>query len=324
LCTFLLAPLVGAAGQADQSAGQDADWQIDSDAGSRLPGVDPSAISQDLTIVSDAATRPLAEALLQRFEREGYRGLGAVVPEEQARGQSGRGASRNRAIVRLVTVERGEAAAPDDGADGGGAASDGSTDDGAVVVPLARRSVVFTLGESIPAGVSVSKRDLPTLLRHAAVWAELNSRWPSEPIIRLMPAQEDTMRKLLERAISAGGRVGGRVVAHPSARISALREHPSGLAVTEYLAARRFPELPRLEVDGIAATDATIRDGSYPLTWLTVLTVERAALDEQPAAEAFSVFTASYAAEEITALGWYPLPPWQSADALLQALNEEF
>jgi homogentisate 1,2-dioxygenase len=72
------------------------------------------------------------------------------------------------------------------------------------------------------------------------------------------------------------------------------------------------------------ATDTTIRDGSYPLTWLTVLSVGRTDFDEQPAAAAFAVFTASYAAEEVTALGWYPLPRWQSADALLKALGEEY
>ena len=300
-CTLVLALPARSAGQAEQSAQGAADWQTASEAGRRLPGVEPSRVSGDLTIVTDAATRPLAVALLERFEKEGYRGLAEVIDTEKA------GRRADRAELRLVTLNHGEVLQ-----------SKGS----AALVPLAQRSAVFALGAAVPAGASIPRADVPRLLRHNGTWSDFDSAWPAERIVRLLPTPEDTLPELVEDTLGNEEPLHGRVIPNPGERLGKLAEIPGGVALTEYAAVRRFRGIRTLGIDGIGATDKTVSRGSYPLTWQTVLTVPRADLG-QSAAAAFTVFVATYAAEEVTSLGWYPVPQWQSADAVLQALEEE-
>jgi hypothetical protein len=258
-------------------------------------------VTGDLTIVTDSATRPLAAALLERFEDQGYRGLAELVDKENAGRQS------DRPVVRLVTLDHGEVPRPN-----------GS----AAVVPLAKRSAVFAVGAAVPAGANIPRADVPRFLRRNGKWSDFDRTWPEARIVRLLPTREDTLRDLLEGSLRDDEGMHDRVISNAAERLRTLAEYPAGVALTEYVAVRRFRDMRTLGIDGIGATDKTVSQGSYPLTWQTVLTVTHADLG-QSAAVAFTVFVATFAAEEATSLGWYPVPQWQSADAALQAIEKE-
>ncbi len=292
-----------------------------------LDPVDPLSVSGDIAIAGSSTVFPLAEAMVARFEDEGYSGLitidsigsGAGFERFCVAGESD--VSNASRPIRDSEIESCEAIGRS---------------------PIELRIGTDALAVSVSPGntfaTDLTFDELAVLFSTATTWSDVRPEFPSNPIQRFIPGTDSgTFDYFVEEIfdedegpILAAGNTqlseDDNVLVQGIAGDGCDPDDPSTTCAVGFFGFAFFAEnddrLTVLDIDGIEPNADTVNTDEYPLSRPLYMYSTASIIGEKPQVGAFLSFLLQHVNEEIGRVGYFPAPDevlQQAADRLRAA-----
>ncbi len=276
-----------------------------------LPVVDPLDVTGDIVAAGSSTVFPLAEAMLARFEDEGYGGNMTID-------SIGSGAGFERFCTAGET----------DLANASRPIKEGEIND---CLNIGRDPIEIRVGTDALA-VTVSPRNyfvtnltieqLALAFSTAETWADVDPAFPAHPILRFSPGTDSgTFDYFVEEVFDDDGApILGADNLQLSEDDNVLVQGVGGDGCTEgdessacaigYFGFAYYIEnadsLTVISIDGVEANAATVDAAEYPLARPLYMYTTASIMHEKPQVAAFVNFVLSYVNDEIDAVGYFP------------------
>lgn len=276
-----------------------------------LPAVDPLDVTGDIVAAGSSTVFPLAEAMLARFEDEGYGGNMTID-------SIGSGAGFERFCVAGET-DISNASRP---------IKDGEAESCRAIgrEPIEIRVGTDALAVAVSPGnyfaENLTIEQLALAFSTAGTWADVDPSFPAHPILRFSPGTDSgTFDYFVEEVFDEDQ---GPMLSAANLQLSeddnVLVQGVSGDGCTEgdvstpcaigYFGYAYYVEnadvLTVLAIEGVEANAATVDANEYPLARPLFMYTTAGILQEKPQVAAFINFVLTYVAEEIGAVGYFP------------------
>ena len=281
-----------------------------------LPELDPASLSGDIVTAGSSTVYPLAERMAERFEDEGFKGLGTITIDS-----IGSGAGFER------FCQTGET----DVANASRAIKSSETE---ACQAIGRTPIEFRVGTDALAVVvskentfatDVTLEELALIFSDAAEkWSDVRADWPAEAILRFIPGTdsgtfdyfvEEVFEKDKEPHLNAANT---QLSEDDNVLVQGVLGSPYAVGYFGYAYyAENADTLNVLSIEGVAPTSETVDDNSYALARPLFLYSDAKIMQEKPQVAAYVNFFLTYVNEEITDVGYFP-----ASDAALQASQE--
>ena len=268
-----------------------------------LPEVNPLEVTGDIATAGSSTVFPLSERMAARFQDEGYAGNVTID-------SIGSGAGFERFCVE------GES----DIANASRAIKDSERES---CLAIGRDPIEFKVGVDALAVVVSGENDFVTdlsldelaaVFSTADVWSDVNPEWPAEEILRFIPGTdsgtfdyfvEEVMGKDEEPILSASNR---QLSEDDNVLVQGVLGGPYAIGFFGYAYyAENAETLNVLSIDGVAPTAATVASTEYPLARYLFLYSTAGIMQDKPQVGAFINYYLTYANEEISDVGYFPL-----------------
>jgi phosphate transport system substrate-binding protein len=281
----------------------------------------PLNVSGDVITAGSSTVFPLSERMAERFIDEGFSGNVTID-------SIGSGGGLERFCVAGDT----------DIANASRGINDGEVTSCA---GIGREPIEFRVGtDALSVVVSqandfvdaVTTEELALIFGTAETWADVRPEWPAEPIQRFIPGTDSgTFDYFVEHVYDTDDSI---ILAASNTQLSeddnvlvqGIQGSPYAIGFFGYAYyAENADTLRILSVDGVAPSDATVEDGSYPLARPLFMYTTAEILNEKPQVAAFLHFYLTYVNEEIVDVGYFPASAdtlQAGLDALLVALGQ--
>jgi phosphate transport system substrate-binding protein len=276
-----------------------------------LPEVDPLAVSGDIISAGSSTVFPLSERMAERFQDEGYSGQITID-------SIGSGAGYERFCVAGET----------DISNASRAIKDSEIES---CRAIGREPIEFRVGtDAIAVTVStgndfvkdVTLEELALIFSTAETWADVRPEWPAEPIQRFIPGTdsgtfdyfvEAVMDKNEEPILSASNL---QLSEDDNVLVQGVQGSPYAVGFFGYAYYNENQgTLKALALNGVAPTEQSAEDGSYPLARPLFIYSTADIINEKPQVGAFINFYLTHVNDEILDVGYFPA----SATALDEA-----
>ena len=262
----------------------------------------PDAVSGDIVIAGSSTVFPLAERMIERFTEEGFDGNATYD-------SIGSGAGLERFCV----------AGESDIAGASRAIKDSEVES---CKAIGRTPVEFRVGtDALSVVVSkdntfvtdVTTEELALIFGTAANWSDVRPEWPNEPIQRFIPGTDSgTFDYFVEHVFDKDSSI---ILAASNTQLSeddnvlvqGVEGSPYSVGFFGYAYyEENSDKLNVLSVDGVAPSQATVDDNSYPLSRPLFLYSDATILKDKPQAAAFIYFFLTEVNSEIGDVGYFP------------------
>ncbi len=276
-----------------------------------LPEVDPSALSGDIAAAGSSTVYPLAEAMAERFNEEGFSGQITIA-------SVGSGAGFERFCTTGET----------DIANASRAIKDAEI---ANCAAIGRTPIEFRVGTDAIAIVVSSENDFLTnvTLEELAMifssnitkWSDVRTEWPNEDILRFSPGTDSGTFDFFVEAVIAPQHEDDMDAAKTdilnaaniqfseddNVLVQGVEGSPYAIG---YFGFAYFVEnqgtLKAISIDGIAPSAETAENGEYPLARPLFIYSDATIMQNKPQVAAFINFFLSFVNEEIETVGYFP------------------
>jgi phosphate transport system substrate-binding protein len=267
-----------------------------------LPAVDPLALSGDVVSAGSSTVFPLAEAMADRFQDEGFSGQITVD-------SIGSGGGFERFCVEGET-DVSNASRP---------IKDSEVES---CLAIGRDPIEFKVGtDALAITISVENdfvedvtlEELALIFSSAETWADVRADWPAEPIVRYIPGTdsgtfdffvEEVFDKDEEPILSAAN---NNLSEDDNVLVQGIQGSPYAIGFFGYAYySENTDVLQVLSVEGVEASAATVDSGDYPLARPLFLYSTAEIMMEKPQVAGYINFFLSYVNEEITDVGYFP------------------
>lgn len=293
-----------------------------------LPEVDPAVLSGDIAVAGSSTVYPLAEALAERFNEEGFSGQITIA-------SVGSGAGFERFCTTGET----------DIANASRAIKEAEV---ANCAAIGRTPIEFRVGTDALAIVVSSENDFLTdvTLEELAMifssnitkWSDVRTEWPNEDILRFSPGTDSgTFDYFVEAVIgpqhkNAEGKADLEAAKSDILNAANIQFSEDDNVLVQgvegspyaigYFGFAYFVEnqgaLKAISIDGIAPSAETAENGDYPLARPLFIYSDAAIMQNKPQVAAFINFFLSFVNEEIETVGYFPASS-EAIDAAKQA-----
>ena len=277
-----------------------------------LPAADPLAVTGDIVAAGSSTVYPLAEALAERYQDEGYSGQITID-------SIGTGGGFERFCGTGET-------------DIANASREIKDEEAANCAAINRTPVEFRIGTDGLAVVVSQENDfvqdltleqLALVFSTAETWAEVDPSFPDEPIQRYIPGTDSGTFDYFSEMVYADLAEGAANPQLEAANLSQSEDDnvlvqgvagsPYAIGYFGYAYAAENPDTVRaIAVEGVAPSFDTVEGGSYPLARPLFLYSDATVMQEKPQVADFINFVLTYVNDEIGAIGYFPA----SAEAL--------
>jgi phosphate transport system substrate-binding protein len=283
-----------------------------------LPMVDPLAVTGDIVMAGSSTVFPLAEAMAERFENEGYAGnitidsigSGAGLERFCVTGESDI-ANSSRAI-RDTEIESCRA--------------------------IGREPVEFRVGtDALAIAVSAQNDFVENLTLEqlaqifsgsAATWADVDASFPAEPIQLFSPGSDSgTFDYFVEEVFDEDETLilnapGIQLSEDDNVLVQGVLGSPYAIAYFGYAYyVQNADALKILSVEGVEPTQENVDTAAYPLARPLFIYSDAAIMQEKPQVAAFINFFLTYVNEEILGVGYFPAPAAELEAAMMRWLE---
>ena len=277
----------------------------------------PDAVDGDVVIAGSSTVFPLAERMIERFGEEGFGGNATYD-------SIGSGAGFERFCV----------AGESDISGASRAIKDSEVES---CKAISRTPIEFRVGtDALSVVVSkdntfatdVTTEELALIFGTATNWSDVRPEWPNEPIQRFIPGTDSgTFDYFVEHVYGNDDSV---ILAASNTQLSeddnvlvqGVLGSPYAIGFFGYAYyAENADTLNVLSVDGVAPSQATVDDNSYPLSRPLFLYSDATILKDKPQAAAFIYFFLTQVNNEIGDVGYFPANP-NVLDAAVSAWTE--
>jgi len=285
--------------------------------GMMLPEVDPSTVTGNIISAGSSTVYPLAEALAQRFQEEGFTEDKGKITIESI----GSGAGFERFCKTGET----------DISNASRAIRQEEIDNCAAID---RTPIEFRVGTDALAVVVSSENDFATdvtkeelaliFSKDATQWSDVRPEWPSEDILRFSPGtdsgtydyfvevvmdpvfvQSDADEGKGEEAILTAANI--QFSEDDNVLVQGVEGSPYAIG---YFGYAYFNEnqgaLKALSINGVAPTAETAENGEYPLARPLFIYSDASIMQSKPQVAAFINYFLTYVNEEILDVGYFP------------------
>jgi len=279
-----------------------------------LPEVNPLEVTGDVISAGSSTVFPLAERMALRFEDEGYSGKITID-------SIGSGAGFERFCVTGET----------DVSNASRGIKDSERESCAAI---GRDPVEFRVGTDALAVVvsqenefinDATFEELALIFSTAETWSDVNPAWPSEEILRFIPGTDSgTFDYFVEEVfdedkgpiLNASNR---QMSEDDNVLVQGVLGSPYAIGFFGYAYyAENTDVLKVLSIEGVAPTQETVDDTSYPLARPLFMYSDAAIMQSKPQVAAYINFFLTYVNEEIVDVGYFPAPS-ADLDAARQA-----
>jgi phosphate transport system substrate-binding protein len=289
-----------------------------------LPMVDAGAVTGDIVTAGSSTVFPLSEAMAARFQDEGYTGNITID-------SIGTGAGFERFCKTGET----------DISNASRAIKSSEVDN---CKAIGRTPVEFRIGTDALAVVvnpentwldeGVTLAELAKIFSsEAKTWADVNPKWPNEPILRFSPGTDSGTFDYFVEAVMDKAYVKDATADKGKGKEQILKA--DGIQLSEddnvlvqgvegnknaigYFGYAYFEEnagkLKDLKINGIAPSAATVDNNTYPLARPLFIYSDPKIMAEKPQVADFINFYLTYVNDEISKVGYFP-----ASDAALNA-----
>ena len=275
----------------------------------------PLNVSGDVVTAGSSTVFPLSERMAERFNDEGFSGTVTVD-------SIGSGAGFER------FCEAGES-------DISNASRGIEADEVALCKAIGRTPVEFRVGTDALAIVvsrendflpGVTLEQLAMIFSTAVNWSDVDPSWPAEPILRFSPGTDSgTYDYFVEAVLGDDGTLiqnstGTQYSEDDNVLVQGVLGSQYAIGYFGYAYyVENQDTLKILDIDGVAPSEVTAEDGSYPLARPLFIYSDGGIMTEKPAVAAFVHFYLSFVNEEIVDVGYFP-----ASEAALQASWDNF
>lgn len=274
----------------------------------QLPEVNPLEVTGDIITMGSSTVFPLSERMAERFEDEGYSGRITVD-------SIGSGAGFER------FCEAGES----DVSNASRPIRDSEVES---CQSIGRNPIEFRVGtDALAVTVSqendfvddLSLEQLALVFSTAATWAEVDSSWPAEPILRFIPGTDSGTFDYFveeiydedERPILAADNL--QLSEDDNVLVQGVLGSPYAVGFFGYAYYQENADtLKILSLEGVEATSANVDNNSYPLARPLFIYSDAQIMAAKPQVAGFINFYLTYVLEEVVDVGYFPA----SADAI--------
>lgn len=284
-----------------------------------------------ITAAGSSTVYPLAEAMAERFKKEGFAGDLTIA-------SVGSGAGFERFCVAGET----------DIANASRGIKDSEVES---CKAIGRTPIEFRVGTDTIAIVVSTKNDFLTdvtleelgliFSSQAENWSDVRAEWPNEPIQRFSPGTdsgtfdffvEEVMAKLHKNADGKADVEAGRLDILDASNIQTSEDDNvlvMGVEGSQYAIGyfgyayyvENTARLKALSIDGVAPTAESAENGEYALARPLFIYSDAGILKEKPQVAAFIEFFLTYVNEEIEEVGYFPASD-EAMNAARQALQD--
>ena len=267
-----------------------------------LPAVDPLDLSGEVVTAGSSTVFPLAEAMADRFQDEGFSGQITVD-------SIGSGGGFERFCVEGET-DVSNASRP---------IKDSEVES---CQSIGRDPIEFKVGtDALAITVSVENdfvddvtlEELALIFSSAETWADVRSEWPAEPIVRYIPGTdsgtfdffvEEVFDKDEKPILSAAN---NNLSEDDNVLVQGIQGSPYAVGFFGYAYyAENTDVLKVLSVEGVEASAATVDSGDYPLARPLFLYSTAEIMRDKPQVAGYINFFLTYVNDEITEVGYFP------------------
>ncbi len=279
--------------------------------GIQLPEVDPSDFSGDIITAGSSTVFPLSERMAERFQEEGFTGNITID-------SIGSGAGFERFCKNGET-------------DISNASRKIKDDERSSCQAIGREPIEFRIGTDALAVVvsndntfvqDLTLEQLAQVFSTAEKWSDVDPSWPAEAILRFIPGTDSgTFDYFVEHVFNKDK---APILAAKNLQLSEDDNvlvqgvlgspYAIGFFGFAYYEANKG-KMRAVSVEGIAPTEETAENGTYPLARPLFLYSDAKIMQDKPQVAAFINFYLTYVNEEILDVGYFPA----SEDALNQA-----
>ncbi|MCB9076167.1 MAG: PstS family phosphate ABC transporter substrate-binding protein [Anaerolineaceae bacterium] len=267
-----------------------------------LPEVDPLSITGDIISAGSSTVFPLSERMAERFQDEGYAGTITID-------SIGSGAGFERFCVAGET-DISNASRP---------IKDTEIES---CQAIGREPIEFRVGTDALAIVvntdndfltDVTTEQLATIFSTAETWADVNPDWPAEPIQRFIPGTDSGTFDYFveeifdenEEPILAASNL--QLSEDDNVLVQGVQGSPYAIGFFGYAYYNENQDtLKALSVNGVAPTETTAEDGSYPLARPLFIYSTASIMADKPQVASFINFYLTNVNDEILDVGYFP------------------
>lgn len=295
-----------------------------------LAPVDPLDLSGDIAVAGSSTVFPLAEAMVARFEDEGFSGLITID-------SIGSGAGFERFCVAGES-DISNASRPIKAEEIAQCESIGRT-------PIEFRVGTDALAVSVSPGntfaTDLTVEELAVLFSTATIWSDVRADFPDNPIQRFIPGTDSgTFDYFVEEVfdedeapiLNAGNTQlseDDNVLVQGISGDACDPADPSTTCAVGFFGYAFFAEnadqLSVLDVEGVEPNAETVNANEYPLARPLYMYSTASIIVEKPQVGAFLSYLIQFVNEEIDEVGYFPATDSDlqaAADELVEALNQ--
>ena len=277
----------------------------------QMPVVDPLAVSGDIVTAGSSTVFPLAEAVAEQFQDEGYDGNITID-------SIGSGAGFERFCVEGET----------DVANASRPIKDSEVES---CQAIGRTPIEFRVGtDALAVTVSIENdfvtdvtlEELALIFSTAETWADVRADWPAEPIRRFIPGTdsgtydyfvEEVFDENQEPILSANNL---QLSEDDNVLVQGIEGSPYAIGFFGYAYyAENQGQLNILSINGVEANAANVDNNSYPLARPLFIYSDATIMTDKPQVAAYINYFLSNVNDVIVGVGYFPA----SEDALTAA-----
>lgn len=279
-----------------------------------LPSVVPSSLNGEVRVAGNNALAPLTQNLATLFNLAGFTGTIALSPSDSASALEAlcRGELDIALTDRLITLAETNNCT--------------ATNQTAYALRVANDALMVVVSTQNSFLVDLSTPELQNLFSTALSWEQGRAGLPSDPVTRLLPAQETSEFQFFVSAVYGGNAtplltgIGTQFSTDQTILLQGTGSNPLALSFLSAALVNRNSTLVRaVSINGISPSAENVANGSYALTRPLYFYVTNSSMQKAQVA-GFVNYALTSAPNEVTPLGLYPA----GAQATSQAISDYF
>jgi len=283
----------------EEAAGEERNAE---DEGALLPEVNPLELEGDVVTAGSSTVFPLAEAMADRFEDEGFSGQITID-------SIGSGAGFERFCVAGET-DVSNASRPIKDSE-----VESCREIGREPIPfkVGTDALAVTVSQDNDFVEDVTFAELALIFGAAETWADVRSEWPDEEIVRYIPGTdsgtfdffvEEVFDENEEPILTASN---NNLSEDDNVLVQGIQGSPYAVGFFGYAYySENTDVLKILNIEGVEASAASVDSGDYPLARPLFIYSDAEIMQSKPQVAGYINFFLTYVNDEITDVGYFP------------------
>lgn len=279
---------------------------------SQLPFVDQLSSRGDITMAGSSTVFPLAERMAERIQDEGFSGnitidsIGSGAGFERFCVEGESDLSNSSRPIKDSEIESCQAIGRDP-----------------IEFRVGTDALAVTVSNTNNFVDALTMEELAFVFSGAETWADINSAWPAQPILRYVPGTDSgTFDYFVEEVfdedeapiLSASGL---ELSEDDNVLVQGITGSPYAVGFFGYAYYQENADTIKiLSIDGVEANKANVDSGDYPLARPLYIYTTASIMSEKPQVADFINFFLTFVNEEVVDVGYFPASQADLASAV--------